>query len=593
MKQHPIRNFVILALAVGGFFVARAMTGPSTTDETTEEGSQTAQVGLPEAVEVPSPDRPVVDLDEVENLSEAVANEFLSLSDALRRREFEKALTWFSNSFAGDAVTDLAVSSTDALPLGAQRINSDVAQAPVVGREEFIAGFEAILGPWQRVEHVLWKVKAAEFQAAANMWGRIHFKVTALGTGPDGGPRHLQMWANAKVIKVGGRWSLERVKLENQTFLERSAPLFRDVTTAAGVEHSGIRFGKPGNTDFAWNGIASGDADGDGLFDVFVPSRPKSMLYLAREGGTPFVEEAESRGLGGQDGGTGAVFFDADGDGDQDLAVGGVGWRESTGRVGGNPLHLYMNDGAGNFTEEGAERGFDALCDGYSLVVFDAENDGLLDVYVANYGRVAVKPNDSWVDAKNGSQDGLFTNTGAGKFKEVALERGLAESRWSYAAAAADYDEDGDMDIYVANDYGTNAFWNNNGDGHFTDVAAKLGVEDLGNGMGCAFGDLNSDGLLDLYVVNMTSTAGRRILSRLATKDESWNALSKMASGNSIFLAERDADGEIGFERMDPKLGGIGASWAWSTALVDIDMDGLLDIYCCNGYVTGDTAADT
>ncbi|MFT5463909.1 MAG: hypothetical protein ACI8QS_002800, partial [Planctomycetota bacterium] len=48
-----------------------------------------------------------------------------------------------------------------------------------------------------------------------------------------------------------------------------------------------------------------------------------------------------------------------------------------------------------------------------------------------------------------------------------------------------------------------------------------------------------------------------------------------------------------GFERMDPKLGGIGASWAWSTALVDIDMDGLLDIYCCNGYVTGDTAADT
>jgi len=169
----------------------------------------------------------------------------------------------------------------------------------------------------------------------------------------------------------------------------------------------------------------------------------------------------------------------------------------------------------------------------------------------------------------------------------------MKDSRWSYAAAAADYDEDGDQDVYVANDYGTNFLWKNDGHGHFHDVAPELGITDLGNGMGCAFGDLDGDGHLDLYVVNMSSTAGRRILSRLASKDERWNELEKMASGNSIFLSKWNANGFGGFERLAHDKGGVGGSWAWSSALVDLDLDGLLDVYCCNGYVTGDTAADT
>jgi len=177
-------------------------------------------------------------------------------------------------------------------------------------------------------------------------------------------------------------------------------------------------------------------------------------------------------------------------------------------------------------------------------------------------------------------------NEGGQGFRDATAEFGFEDSGWSYAAAAADYDSDGDIDLYVANDYGRNALWRNEG-GRFTEVAEDEGTSDLGNGMGAAFGDLNNDGQLDLYVSNMSSTAGNRILRRLS--EESGTAdLVKMAAGNSIFTRTDD-----GFERLDPARGGIGASWAWSPALCDLNLDGRLDIYCASGFVTGDTLEDT
>jgi hypothetical protein len=105
--------------------------------------------------------------------------------------------------------------------------------------------------------------------------------------------------------------------------------------------------------------------------------------------------------------------------------------------------------------------------------------------------------------------------------------------------------------------------------------------------MGAAFGDLDNDGRVDLYVSNMSSTAGNRILKRLSESSGTRDLL-KMAAGNSIFMA---AGGT--FERLDPALGGIGASWAWAPALFDLDLDGRLDVYCASGFVSGDSLADT
>ena len=88
----------------------------------------------------------------------------------------------------------------------------------------------------------------------------------------------------------------------------------------------------------------------------------------------------------------------------------------------------------------------------------------------------------------------------------------------------------------------------------------------------------------------MSSTAGNRILKRLSQKDARWQVLSKLAAGNSIFLG---GSSEGGFERLSTQAGGVGGAWAWSPSLVDLDLDGRLDVYCANGFVTGDTPADT
>ena len=192
--------------------------------------------------------------------------------------------------------------------------------------------------------------------------------------------------------------------------------------------------------------------------------------------------------------------------------------------------------------------------------------------------------------ATNGQPNLLLRNIDGTRFEEIGAQAGLAGRSWSYAAAAADYDEDGDIDLAVANDYGVNALYRSRGDGTYENVAEELGLLDVGNGMGAAWGDLDLDGRLDLYVSNMSSSAGNRILKRFAERERSdtEDVLYKLAAGNSIFL-QRDS----GFERLAPSAGGVGASWAWGSSLQDLDLDGDLDIYVANGFISGDSLKDT
>lgn len=568
-------------------FVACSRSEPEPSGEATAAPEPLApRAPLPETVEIPVPSNPIVVLDVVEDSSEAVANSLVELADKLRRRDFRAAGAWFAPEFAGPDLAALPVAKDEELPLGAHKRSADVTHPTVVDGEGFLAALQRRIGPWARVEAVTPKVKAAEFQTGFPAWGRVRQQWTFIGADEQGGPRSLLIWAWTRVESRAGRWILTHVALESVDETVRAAPLFRDVATSAGVAHAGIRFGQPGNQSFAWNGAALGDVDGDGLEDLFVPGRPANFLYRARaEGG--FADEAGARGVQQPAGGTGAVFLDFDNDQDLDLALADVGWKSDSGS-GGNPLRLWQNDGEGRFAERGAELGFGDLCDGYSLAVLDADRDGFLDLYVCDYGRVDAEPNDSWIQARNGSPDRFYRNLGGKGFHEEAAEHGFADRAWTYAAAAADFDADGDTDLYVANDYGINSLWVNDGSGHFSDRAEAFGVTDLGNGMGASWGDLDNDGRLDLYVANMSSTAGRRILERMLAKDGTWKDLSKLAAGNSIFLNRGET-----FERLPSQQGGVGGSWAWAPALVDLDLDGRLDIYCCSGFVTGDTAADT
>lgn len=560
----------------------------------------------------------VIDLEAVEDLSETVANRLIEFSDALRRRDFDRAASYLAGDFLGTRFSELAESGTDELPLGARRVRYSVegARAEPVDPPSFVASLQRVVASLEAIDHVFFKTRGAEFETSGER-GVLRMTANIIGRLEGGRPWSLYGWAQAEVRLANGSWVLRRFVLERLEATTRDTSVFTDVAAAAGLARVGARLGTPGNSNFYWRGAAASDFDGDGLFDIFTSTSDRNLLFRNAGDGT-FVDVTERAGLLGPAGVTGPLFLDFDRDGDQDLFCAHVGWTVD-GVPSGNPLKLFRNDGDGRYTDVSAETGLGAMhTPAFSAAAADVDGDGWLDIYVASYNRLDVVYPNSWFQATNGTPNLLLLNRQGKRFEDAAAVAGVAGTAWSYAAAFADYDEDGDQDLYVANDYGDNALYRNRGDGTFEDVAALLGVVDTGNGMGVAWGDLDNDGRLDLYVSNMSSSAGNRILTRLASGvasaggaagstaqrqgsassratapsgegvSSTHQTLVKLAAGNSVFL-QRDG----GFERLPASHGGIGASWAWSASLLDIDLDGTLDVYVANGFISGDSLKDT
>ena len=163
--------------------------------------------------------------------------------------------------------------------------------------------------------------------------------------------------------------------------------------------------------------------------------------------------------------------------------------------------------------------------------------------------------------------------------------------RFSLAASWCDYDDDGDQDLYVANDFGKNNLYRNEGGGKFRDVAAEAGVEDQGNGMSVAWEDYDNDGRFDLYVGNMWSSAGSRIVEQPGFEKggaELQAVYRRMARGNSLF---RNLGGGR-FEDVSLATRTFFGRWAWSCQFIDHDADGREDLFVANGFVTNENTDD-
>ena len=340
---------------------------------------------------------------------------------------------------------------------------------------------------------------------------------------------------------------------------------------------------------FCRYGGAVGDVNGDGLEDLYIcqPGGLPNLLFLQNLDGT--VEDtSHAAGVDVLDCATSAIFSDLDNDGDQDLTV--AVWFQ---------LLIFENDGTGRFQQRAKLPTH--VRDIQSLSATDYDNDGQNDLYITIDMRLGdTRAGEGtgvfvYTDANDGAPNILYRNEIAGSqwsFKDVTKACGLGQHNYRHSLAAAweDYDNDGDMDLYVANDFGQNSLYRND-DGQFVDIAPAAGVVDHGSGMSASWGDYDRDGWMDLYVGNMFSSAGHRVTSQTSFKsgsdDTTRNLYRRMAKGNTLF---RNL-GDDTFEEITDAGVEMGR-WSWSSLFADLNNDGREDLLVANGYITTEDTGD-
>ena len=462
-----------------------------------------------------------------------------------------------------------------------------------------------------RVASSLEKAKFKVFQVRARSRGRPGATLRVLfegdGVASRGGFVQFR-WVWELDCVPGTPWRIERLlplELE-QAWVARRA--FSEVTAATfggcasyreqlrvGLGEWRQRIDSASGIDiYGHQGVAVGDYDGDGWEDVYVsqPSGLPNRLYRNRGDGT-FEDTTQQAGVGVLDTTGGSLFLDVDGDGDEDILA--VSFFE---------VLVFENLGDGRFRRRkdsglriSGERGASSL----GCAAADYDSDGDVDLYVFCYifwagagSKVQTSYPYPYHDANNGVPNFLFRNEGDFRFTDVTRESGMDVNnrRFTLAASWGDYDNDGDPDLYVANDFGRNNLYQNRGDGRFADVAEAAGAEDTGNGMSVVWEDYDNDGRLDLYVGNMWSSAGSRLASQPGFRASASPSLQpvyrRMARGNSLL---RNGSGDR-FEDVTLPTRVRFGRWSWSSLFTDYDGDGHEDLYIANGFVSNERKDD-
>ena len=335
-----------------------------------------------------------------------------------------------------------------------------------------------------------------------------------------------------------------------------------------------------GFNKFGYNGLAVADVNGDGRDDLYScqPGGLPNRLFIQQADGT-VKEQAQEFAVDFLDHSSSALFIDLDNDGDQDLALATA--------VG---LTILESSEDNKFTLKAR---IPSARRGMSLAAADYDLDGDLDLYLCryyadnddNFGLATPIP---YFDATNGGANLLFENLGAFKFRDTTVTAGLnsANSRFSFASLWEDYDLDGDVDLYVANDFGRDNLYRNDG-GHFTDVASKIGLNAGAFGMSVSSADYDRDGKMDFYIGNMFSSAGSRISRQPRfSKDLDPSLLKKfqhLAKGNTMLRGN-----ENGSLLDTTDITGVALGrWSWSSLFADLNNDGWEDLLVANGYISG------
>ena len=321
-------------------------------------------------------------------------------------------------------------------------------------------------------------------------------------------------------------------------------------------------------------GVAIGDYDGDGRPDIFVVSKTESCRLFRNLGGWKFADVTEKAGVGDKGAAAGvwkqgAAFVDVNNDGLLDIYV----CRFNA------PNLLYINQGDGTFKEMAHAYGLDVTDSSVMGAWCDYDRDGWLDVFIQT----------NLLDASGhpgGQRDYLFHNNRDGTFTNVTARAGIFGEAQGHSATWWDYDNDGCPDLYVADDFAApDKLYHNNRDGTFTNVLDQVVPHTPYSSMGSDLGDVNNDGLIDLFVPDMAATSHEKDLrgmadSRANIREDYKNPnVAPQYEHNVLFL-----NTGTGHCLEAACLTGLAATdWTWSPRFEDLDNDGRLDLFVTTG----------
>src|SRR5947209_5764035 len=316
--------------------------------------------------------------------------------------------------------------------------------------------------------------------------------------------------------------------------------------------------------------VSVADFDGDGWPDLyFTNSRfgEANALYRNRHDGT-FQDVAQAARLAdlnrpGEGVSMGSIWGDFDNDGREDLLVYRYGY-----------LALLKNVDGQHFQDVTAVAGLRRWVNSNSAIWLDYDRDGLLDLYVTAYFRSDIDlwrltttkiMHNSFEFATNGGKNLLFHNLGNGKFEDVTDKMGVGSTRWTLAAASADFNGDGWPDIYLANDYGPEELYLNDHGRRFVLTTAGLESESK-SGMSVTLGDAFNRGRLDAFVTNISE---RGYLFQ--------NNNMRVNEMNTSRRFRNVAEGAV-----------ADAGWAWGAQFGDFNNDGANELFVANGFISAD-----
>ncbi len=369
----------------------------------------------------------------------------------------------------------------------------------------------------------------------------------------------------------------------------------------------GVSFSNAINEDYEHNiltfeylynggGVAVGDLNNDGLPDIYFSGTFVSNKLYLNKGDLKFEDITNQAGVAANDGfKTGVTMADVNNDGWLDIFV----CRTSKSDDGKKDNLLFINNKDLTFTESAKQFGLNDNSNTNHANFFDYDNDGDLDLYLLNHRlgfKDAVKmdlqsnPDGSItrrMEPKTPFESDRLYKNNNGKFTDVTKSAGVENSAFGLSATVADLNQDGYMDIYVANDYiEPDYVYINNRNGTFTDKYDSYIRHSSQNSMGCDIADFNNDGLLDLMVMDMIAEDPIRYkqLMNVMRKDR-YNALLQYGYGHQ---AGRNVlqlnNGNNTFSEIGQMSGVSNTDWSWGALFADFDNDGWKDIYIGNGY---------